>query len=504
MTGTRDLAEIAYVLWALASAACARLPATETNAAPTSQAVTSAVAATSTPNPPTLSPVDFVTSWTLQGSLEPFLAAPRLIPGSWSPDSRYLSFWTWTAAEVEVDYLLPAGTLHFFDAVARRACESPVKVGYPYFGGTLVWQHPGVAWMATSDERVVSLQPCSVKDPAYLDFSTPVTALQAPPQPALVHREKDGSLRPLEGPVDSDNIVLVGAGSTYLLETVDGRVTEVGGEILLGPYSPDGRRLAVSESLSEGSFTVLTRIVEVATAEELAAVSWEQQTALGGGVYVSWLNNEELFIGDHVIGEPLILRVDGEVVTVASDLFGRDCSGVVCLLGSGRMAGSGDYNLLLEDPQEEFYPRPWLIYHSETGTAEELPASGGYAFSPDGRTLASILPKEADLGTGLWWRALDGGGPLPRFFKFSAVDVSYGWSPDSSKIAFRFDGGFGVVSIGFPAEAMLWATGAYEAGSFIWSPDSSHLAVPAHKVGVGIAGPDDGGLFIVNVRSRDH
>lgn len=54
MTGTRDLAETAYVLWALASAACARLPATETNAAPTSQAVSSAVAVTSTPNPPTL------------------------------------------------------------------------------------------------------------------------------------------------------------------------------------------------------------------------------------------------------------------------------------------------------------------------------------------------------------------------------------------------------------------------------------------------------------------
>lgn len=504
MTRTRNLAAITCVSWALAFAGCARLPATETKAAPTSKAVTRAAAAASTPKSPTRSPVDFVTSWTLEGSFEPFVSAPRLIPVSWSPDSRYLSFWTWTAAEVEVDYLLPAGTLNFFDAVARRACESPVKVGYPYFGRTLVWQHPGVAWMATSDERVVSLQPCSVKDPAYLDFSTPVTALQAPPQSALVLRERDGTLRPVEGPVDSDNIVLVGAGSSYLLGTVDGRVTDLGGEILLAPYSPDGQRLAVSEFLSESSFTVLTKIVQVATAEDLAAVSWDQQPALGGGVYVTWLNNEELFIGEHVIGEPLILRVDGEVVRVASDLFGRGCSGAVCLLGSGRIAGSDDYHLLLEDPRVEFSPRPWLMYHSENGETEELPASGSYAFSPDGRILGSILPKEADLGTGLWWRASDGGDARPRFFQFAAVDVSYAWSPDSSKVAFRFDGGFGVVSVGAPAEVMLWATRDYEAVSFLWSPDSSRLAVQGHKVGVGMAGPDDGGLFIVNVPARDH
>lgn len=398
-----------------------------------------------------------------------------------------------------MDYLLPAGTLHFFDAVARRACESPVKVGYPYFGGTLMWQHPGVAWMATSDGRVASLQPCSVKDPVYFDFPTPITAVQAPP-PASPRAPGEGwKPRPLEGPVDSDNIVLVGAASTYLLGMLDVRVTDVGGEILLGPYSLDGRRLAFSEFLSESSFTVLTRTVEVATAEELAAASCEHQPALGGGVYVSWLNNDELFIGDHVIGEPLILKADGQVVRVASDLFGRDCSGTVCLLGSSRMASSADYHLVLEDPQVDFYPRRWLMYHSETAATEELPASGGYAFSPDGRRLASILPDEPDRSGGLWWRALDGGEPRSRFFEFEAVGAGYAWSPDSSNVAFRFDGGFGVASVGAPPEARLWAARDYEVISFLWSPDSSRLAVQAQRIGVGLPSPNDGALFTVQV-----
>ena len=461
--------------------------------------VTSIAAETRTAESPTPSPVAFVTSWTLQGSLGPFLTAPRVIPDSWSPDSRFLSFWTWTVAEVEVDYLLPAGTIHFFDAVARRACDSPVEVGFPYFGNMPVWQDPGVAWMVTEDGRLAGLQPCSVKDPVYFDFAKPITGVGLPPQAALVIREEDGSLRAMEASGDSHEIVVMGGTSTYLFGTVDGRATDAGAEILRGPYSPDGLHLAISEFLPETSFTVVTKIVEVATAQERAAVSWEQQPPMAGGVYVSWLNNEELFIGDHVIGEPLILRVGGQVVRVASDLFRRDCSGTVCLLGSTPIAGSGAYHLLLEDPREEYYPRPWLMYHSEDGMVEALPLSGGYAFSPDGRTVSSVLPAEGDVGMGLWWRPSDGRETEPRFFTFSAADVSYAWSPDSSKVAFAFDGGFGVISTRPPAEAMLWATGDYDAGSFTWSPDSSHLAVLAHKQGVGIPGPGDGGLFTVDV-----
>lgn len=423
----------------------------------------------------------------------PLATAARVLWGSWSPNGGWLSYWTWTPEEVEIDYTYPPGSLHFIDIGSGTTCEAPFEVAYPYFTSTLVWTRDGTAWGLTSDGKVFGFLPCQAHaDTTTVEVPEKIADVSLPPGPRVAVAV-DGNVDVVSVPSPDSTLLLGGETTDFLFDIHTHQSRSLQGRAKAGSYSPDGRWIASDEAGPKGPESLVTRIRSLATGEVVAQVGWRQQPAEGQCEPPEWLDDTQVLINCNVLGGPLLLGTNGQVAEVDADFFHRECGPSVCQTLAAPSDPVHDWHIVMADPAGSS-PAPWLIYHPEAGTIESLPALDLLGLSTDGQWLSGIR----DLSdVSLWVRRIDPIGALPILVPAHLMRVPLSWSPDSSALAYGLVHGVG--SLLLPGcEEVGWSLGDYSPVSILWSPDNRHLAIQASDEGA--IGAMREALFIVNVR----
>lgn len=418
-------------------------------------------------------------------SLEPVTTAARLLPHSWSPTGEILAFWTWTAQEVQTDYLYPPGRLFFYDAVTGRVCPSPVQVGYPYFASTLTWMPDGTALVLSAENQLVELTPCRDRSPqAVRGLPEPIWSVQRAPHHRLLLRTAAGALTGVEVPAPETTQILSGQSGDYLYNRETHTLRRLDGRLVAGSFSPDGAYLATSSDTD-------TQIIDLTTGRIAAEATWQSQPGEGAPGPDLWLSNREVLIAAPVIGGPLILMPGKGVVRVAPEYLGLDCSGRVCRALGARSADT--YHLLVQAPGREGRD-VWYLYHAESGQAENLGPLTDPRFSPDGQWLVALQDFNGREASAAWVRSIDPPGREPLVFAPVRPHGFLAWSPDSRRLALHLDDGVAVLELAHEWRgAGRWRTAGYEPVAALWSPDARHLAIQASSPQAG----GDNALLVV-------
>lgn len=406
--------------------------------------------------------------------LEPVLMGPRILPYSWSPDGYMLAFWTWTPEEVTVDYTYPSGTLHFYDSIRNRICEAPVRVAYPYFTSTFVWDADGVAWVLNAEGEIAAVTPCAVS-PTHVPTAQPekIISIAATPSGRLLVEDISGQVVRSAHVGGPGKLLLTGQFTDFLYDVHEDKVMPLEGRVVYGVYSPNATRLAFSTGQEDAPDQIQTQIVNLETAEVENTFSWSFQPAKGMLSEPTWLSEEALLTTATAVGGPRLAHVSGEVIDVAEMYFDDACQNELCEVRAARFGASGAYHILLEPAAQG----KWFLYHSENGSVENVPPVAEPTFSPDGRWLSGKVSGGA--AHGLWLRPVEGGAPPTEIPLPSLINVPLAWSPDSAYIAYALEAGIGLTRIGTKGVANVWSTGRYSPIAIVWSTDTSRLAVQA-------------------------
>jgi len=246
----------------------------------TAAQITPAIEETATATLVLRPPVRNVWRWESAGSLVPVTTAGRIWLGDWSPDGRFLAYWSWRPEDLRSEDPYPEGDLHFLAVETGRTCESMVDVGYPYFATTLMGTVAGDMWAATLDGHVTRTVPCDqARPPIYLDLPGPIHSVDLPPAGPLILRGETGALT-LFRVESADWLLLGGEAGLYAYDLEQGAATKLSEVPLSAEYSPDGRYAAPTESVDRGSNYLRTTIVGLDDTEELASVVWQSQPAM--------------------------------------------------------------------------------------------------------------------------------------------------------------------------------------------------------------------------------
>lgn len=377
------------------------------------------------PNTPTSEPI-------ATPSLPKPLATAAVIQfAGWSPDSRWVAYWTYTWEEIDAmpdhggpfDY--PPGVLHFHRPGTGLSCKYPYPTSYRYSHPVFAWQTDGRAAVWADDDLVRAGAPCGD------EFET-LTGIEA------LIAVRDPSISP---------------GHTYRAETIEQEFDEE------------------TEVLS-----FLTIITEIATGQEKNRVEWGVLPILGRFYTAQWVSDDLLLIPESTERGPLLVTTEGVITDVVSAIFGltEDCFGKPCAV-SLRAAVSSDpetgiYHLVVFwIGNQAFEPLPkGMLYHSETQETETFQFNQVYwdVFSSDGKWL--LLMRDQTI----WARALDPVGS--RLTELPAGVWHVDLSPDGKRVAFNTEAGEFQVQT-FPAgEPLLdWNLNPTGASQVIWSLDWS-------------------------------
>lgn len=374
--------------------------------------------------------------------LEPILTAARVLPGTWSPDSSVLAYWTFSEEEVAVDYTLPPGQLYFYDVRAGTHCPSSIQVGYRY-------GDPALAWLPDGRVQVITEQGA------------------------------------MEGTPCEDDFASANDAQSYFIDRA---------------LSPDGRHLTRTTATSD-DYHYITSITAVTTGETVNTVEWEWPGRLGGvSVGGQWIAND-YFLLYETLGEPLLLGVDGSVTGVASELFAlpadaicqsSGCEATLMARGAA-LEGADVYHLILFGAGIESAFPAIRLYHSENGAVEELDFRKQAGFSPDGRNLLFYEENAANEYTLRMMPVDSAESQVYTLLTGVASPFPVAWSPDSAELAVGSDGRLQSFSTGTGNVARAWDTGRWRVMPVAWSPDGRYLTLQ----GVNLSEQEEA-LFVVD------
>lgn len=408
----------------------------------------------------------------------PLTTGARIWPYSWSLEGELLAYWSWTPEDVAIDYTFPPGSLQFLDLKNNASCESPVEVAYPYFASTLVWTRDGMAWGLAPDGQVFGFFPCQVEgDLALVDIPERILSLSSPPGVRMVVMG-DGGVEVVTIASLESAVLLSGETTDFLFDLGNQESQSLEGRVITGAYSPDGMNLGTNEGGRGGPNSQVTRIRSLATGEVRAQVAWDQQPAEGFFGPPVWLDPDQLLVASNVIGGPLLLTTNGQVIEVAPQFFHIDCGKTVCETFAAPSGPTHGFHIVMADPGVSGI-NTWFMYHSEDARVELLPVLDLLSFSPDGQWLSGILPREGGQAHELWVRDTDSGEAAPNLFPVNLIYVPLYWSPDSTTLAYALTNGVGAFNVR-SMDTLDWSIGSYSPISMRWSPDSHRLAVQAY------------------------
>ena len=424
---------------------------------------------TATAKPPRTSPTPTLES--LGTPIEPLVTAPRILLHSWSPDGKFLAYWTFTQEEVAADYTYPPGTLNFLNIGNGQICQPPKPVGYPYSGTSpIAWQPDGRILVITAGEVLLG-RPCQ-QDFADVTGRLPGVlgiAIASPDDTVwLLSNEKGYSLYLPE---------------TQALREVAGTV---GGSNTGYSWSPGRSRLGITGALDDAK--AATWVIDVQTGTVADEIEWRYRSAEGNFAGPIWLSESQLLIQATVDQGPLLLTVGQGVAPIVTKLFGvpgkPDCPDTnscdVFRLASGAtVRDTQAFHIALFDAGDTHSPQTVLLYHSESGEVERLPSSTA-GFSPDGRWLivqSSISTTQGErFQIGL--RPVDPPGSETR----PLIDIESSslplWSADSSLLVSGTPDGLTVFSAD-GQRVSSWTAAGYALEPGLWSPDGKYLTVRA-------------------------
>jgi hypothetical protein len=369
----------------------------------------------------------------------PFVKAPRITFQSWSPDSMWLAYWTFTAEEAHGTYGVPpvdAGQLHFLNVHSGQICSYPDQAGY---GAFVIWQ---------TDGSVIVRQYGAAKRGFPCDEAFATSENFSPPPSSNSFLSPGGQYR-----VDS-----------------------------------------VMRDQPDGTISVVTRITNTGTGKTENVIEWKHPGGVGAfGDDGEWLSPTQFLIPRTLDQGPLFIEVGSEIVHVARELFNVPPlldAGVYWQASGAVVTGTNTYHLLLFGSGVEANLPSVRLYHSETGKVETLPFQyvWGKGFSTDGRWL--LLEKgplrEGFQGQEVWFRPVDPIESPPRLLA-RGFALHLRWSSDETKIAStdlhwpRLSASQpSVVQLfSFPEATLIgaWKSEDYTMIPLAWSPNDRFLAI---------------------------
>lgn len=425
---------------------------------------------TPTPTPPSsATAITPVATVAVVSSLSDVSASPVLDVDGWSPDSRWLPFWTADGKDHYQYWLWPAA-LNFVDRTTGAVCQSP-GVTRTTHADAIFWTDDGQVAVRTAGNVAIG-RPCDALAPApESTYALPTAPPGATPDWAVPPHHESADLA---------------------------------GDEASGP-SPDGALLVTTTAVGDVESNYITTIVRVADDDVVATVTWQSNGGLGSmGLGGEWLPHGAFLIHYSDDQGPLLIEPDGSVTSAAATLFDvTDRDGE---------RGEGLYAAAMVHPDAE----TWYAYltgagnirlhHPDTRTIETLPSDdlwrGG--LSADGRWLM-LDGRDGEIGAGggLWIREIDDlETPFRKIAGSEGTDpYSSMMSPDGTLIAFlpnRPDGYIAIASFPEGQAVGRWHLAGYNSGSARWSPDERAIAVDGYS-----HSPDGGisasALFIVSL-----
>ncbi|MEO8082453.1 MAG: hypothetical protein ABI780_01390 [Ardenticatenales bacterium] len=366
-------------------------------------------------------------------------AAPRLNIGEWSPDSRWLPFWTAERDEV-LNPSAGSAQLNFYDNITGHVCAQS-GVQRRSRADDVFWSEDGRAIVRVDAEPAIG-DPCRALAPAPSStYALPTARAGETPTWATINAGDEPSDPPGDEPSSP---------------------------------SPDGGFVVTTRALADGAHyqTFITCAADKVHVVDVTWPSWPSPEWIGLGG--EWMPNGSFLIPYTFDRGPLVLDPAGTVDTAARKLFGLS---IPPTDGTGVSAGvvhartGTDWHVFLTGAGNV------RLFHSETGRAETLSASDlwGTGTSADGRWL---MLQDDD---GLSVRAIDDVGAPPRRIPASRGVSPYKapQSPDGSRIVFpeRDTGRIAIVSIPEGRVIGHWLLDRYVSGIPRWSPDGTTIAI---------------------------
>lgn len=386
-----------------------------------------------TPDPVTILTID-----------EPLATATYISVSGWSPDGRWLAYWSSDQTDVDVQqlYAMPGGTLHFWDAETGEICAMSQF-------HTASDREAGIQWIDDNSIIVVMIDGTYSGRPCQIDPFTLLNDYQ-PPQ------------------VEQSDPTL----------------------------SPNGRyQIFSTQTTSEnGILTYETKLVTADDEQELVAVTWQIDERLGD--YSGWAGGEWASPTQFVIYEtrrqgPLLLDVNRGVVSVLIDLLKLDAipslddeAGFSLTARPVFGAETDAYHLVISGVGLEGNFPPAKLYHAENGQVETLPYSHVYWSLDLGEWifLDSRPIVDGHETYEIWMRRLE---DIDGTWQLLASDVDYVLQgQNQAEIAF-IQGETAVVWQTFPDGAVLgrWETDPYWTSPVDFSPDGRFVVTTGNKPG---------------------
>ncbi|MEO8082451.1 MAG: hypothetical protein ABI780_01380 [Ardenticatenales bacterium] len=396
-------------------------------------------------------------------------ASPVLDVAAWSPDSRWLPFWTADGDDHYQYWKWPAA-LNFVDAATGAVCRVQGVVRTTH-ADDVFWRADGQVAVRTEGNVAIG-RPCDALAPApdateSLPAAPPgLTPAWAEPPP---HEWSDG------------------AGSQA------------------SEPSLDGRFIATTTATGDDEDHYVTKITRAEGGAVVAETTWRGNGGLGSmGLGGQWLPDGTFLIAYSVDRGPLRIDPSGDVTDVAGTVFDLPTSiSTTADLDTDLYAGA------VVDPDSErwhlFLNRAGSVrlYHPESKTVESLPSDELWAngVSADGRLLM-IRGRDGEGGSndGLWIRGIDEAGADFTLMPESRGAEPYNapLSPDGSRMAFLATEAGRIAVVTFPEGTVVgrWDLGGFDGNSVRWSPDGRTIAVDGYRNSAdgGIA---ERALFIV-------
>jgi hypothetical protein len=268
-----------------------------------------------------------------------------------------------------------------------------------------------------------------------------------------------------------EGLVIVREESGYMAGQPCQEFRPMAFELPLVGFSPTGVYAAETQvtGSGEGILQARTAIRSVASGAELEGIDWTVEQRLGDlGLGGEWLTEQPV-------------------------------PGVTMVARGALVAGSTNYHLVLFGVGIEADSPPVRLYHSETGSVEELPFRHTWApvFSPDGRWL--LLRGEQE---DVYLHPVDATEEDPgRAKPVQIVDDASGpmvWSPNAAKVVYTAGDLLQVLDAGLGQVTSRWQGEGYQLHPAAWSPGGAHLAA----LGTRAAGGQEG-LFLIPLSSGD-
>jgi hypothetical protein len=400
------------------------------------------------------------TSHLVSKAISPAVVASRIFIGSWSPDSQWLAYWTFTEGEVEVDYTYPAGSLYFVHAKTGEICEAIQSVRYPYVPVLPVKWQPDGSVILRADKVWIQTVPCGK------DFEI------------ISNLPNDGS----------ESISVFSPSGKYELTSISS-------------YNLDNTEKLVQT------------ITETVTKKVLNTIGWTSSRMLdqfdSGG---EWITDELFLIRDTIEKGPQLIQVNQDPINVLTDLFNLQpddyCLQPICevrLLAEGtHIQQSSDYQIVLSGRGAINKLPSLLLYNSIDQQIRTLDFTSHGGFSPTGETiiLLNTSPESQSLYNLSMLSIENMDGEVKFLLQQRDSPLPPSWSPDGLKVAFHSAGELPIFQVPEGIRDELWIANA-NLFPGPWSPNGEKATAIGHmregKVGLFIV---EVGMFINDPESQ--